>query len=51
MFVLLHQIPEKSDEKQFAFGEKKEILIILLALLNPVGLFIWGTSCLRKIIF
>ncbi len=23
MFVLLHQIPEESDEKQFAFGEKK----------------------------
>ncbi|MBW2644179.1 MAG: hypothetical protein JRC89_12650 [Deltaproteobacteria bacterium] len=23
MFVLLHQIPEESDEKQFAFGEEK----------------------------
>jgi len=24
MFVLLHQIPEESDEKQFAFGEKRK---------------------------
>jgi len=24
MFVLLHHIPEESDEKQFAFGEKRK---------------------------
>lgn len=33
MLVLLHQIPEESDEKQFAFGEKRKNLEDLV---NPV---------------
>jgi len=32
MFVLLHQIPEESDEKQFAFGEKTAPLLGLQCL-------------------
>lgn len=34
MFVLLHQIPEESDEKQFAFGEKIEKILIILQILS-----------------
>ena len=30
IFVLLHQILEESVEKQFALGEKKEIILSIL---------------------